>query len=93
MFETFEPVDADDTVCGDVLRVLFYPRKKFLSGHESRKSLWLSDMTSVFIFVIVHSESLRQKMPIHLISRYSISLLNFPPATYCRLWRVWRLTS
>ena len=24
MFVTFEPVDAD-TVCGDVLRVLFYP--------------------------------------------------------------------
>ena len=54
MFVTFEPVDAD-TVCGDVLRVLFYPWKKFLSGYESKKSLWLSDMTSVFIFVIIHS--------------------------------------
>ena len=46
---TFEPVDAD-TVCGDVLRVVFYSWKKFLvSGYESRKSLWLSKMTSVFI--------------------------------------------
>ena len=42
MFVTFEPVDAD-TVCGDVLCVLFYPWKKFLSGFKIRKSLWLSD--------------------------------------------------
>ena len=51
MFVTFEPVDAD-TVCGDVLCVVFYSSKKFLvSGHESRKSLWLSKMTSVFILI------------------------------------------
>ena len=43
----------------------FIREKTFLSGYESRKSLWLSDMTSVFIFFIVHSESLRQKMSIN----------------------------
>ena len=51
MFVTFEPVDAD-TVCGDVLRIVFYSWKKFLvSGYESRKSLWLSKMMSVFILI------------------------------------------
>ena len=51
MFVTFEPVDAD-TVWGDVLRVVFYSWEKFLvSGYESRKSLWLSKMTSVFILI------------------------------------------
>ena len=92
MSVTFEPVDAD-TVCGDFLCVVFYSWKKFLvSGYESRKSLWLSKMTSVFILIryfplrVLTAKNAHKSADIRFLFSFAAC------AAYCWFWRVWRFT-